>query len=1385
MANNILLSPEEWLKQDNDGETVLSPAEWLQREKTQKQQPSYIVPTPKSQEKIFGVSLANFPTQLVTPNTYQQALKEEEKGKTYLTAPEPPTTYETIKEKITNIVKQTPEFVANLTFIPQITERILGWANNPTEEVQRLLSAGKTKEERDYVSSLSPEEQIEYNRREIFNRLPEMVIFSTMGGTKPPKLPKGVKRIKPTIEGMPIPKVPSTEAVAKEPWQMTKGEYRNYRKERIKESRTPPAKGIRDIQGISDYSDYLRGKNAFYNWKQVHKESVYQAISEGKPIPLEVLADYPNLVKQVAKGIPKELEALVNKPIQIKRVDLIPEKKLGQYSGNIIIEKNIAKIPKERPELYNFAPKTEKGTILHELGHKIENELSDNIIAKFNTIKSREFHPKKYNVAGDYEPLPWPEDFAESFSKWSEHSDIFRKEFPQRAKFFDELGLRANIGKDTAKLDFYAQATGKVAKEVPAVVKLPVKPSAMPLTAPPPLAEAPKGAGIPPTGIPPSMIVTPEGITVKQIIKEAVSPQSQQISRTESQLLTKRIRDEARGAKWGYGAGEKTTRDILVKKFKEGQATLQAVKKDLVDIIKAEIPPAEQGKFLTDISRNLNPRQAWDELDRIIRIEEKATAKELISEIKKAGSEATNLEKVAVDYRKMVGDILAPYQKNQPSEKRLQKIMGLYDYVKTNPQLLVEHPELEKRLALLTKKPLTALTNPEKQVLLRQVEDAIKLGRLKLETRIQQQKRASDSIRADLLTTTRNRDISRKSFGYRTRRSMQIISDNNTTTPMVAYKMDGYKWDANTKRIQWLGNSKDTASVMARNKKEAFMDELGKIYPELPKSEEAAIGLHLYIEQEGFLTDEVFRSIMVENGWQSIPQKTERMQKAMDLMRKYAGENFDELQKVYINSQNEMMDKVTNYFPAFREGEMRAQTEIIPYRTKRTESGFTISREPGAEGLPRLDVVNVLGEHLDDVHNYIIMQPKLDSISRAINNSEYIEKAGVTNFNYWRDVIDITARQGGYSTAWKSFPLLGPLTRNVTTASIALKASSVFVQPFAIFPAMASAVERWGPRAAFDVLSGVAESFLIPGVTRKTISGSKALQLRYLGEPILSDVGGLGGIRKLALKPLQWADIKTTSGVQRGIERTLLRYKIPNAKEESEFFMHIVSGSNNYVYQPMVLAKGGQWGKTTFALQNFMMSQWSVITHQLAAGVITQSSFIKKIQALTGLGLVGAGLIAEELARNKVNDLITGRDKEERPLAQEIISSMIQAVPVFGYPMSAAMMDYDPDLEVPVSGAFEDVLKGGKDIWHRKTPMARWRGVSRVAGGVSALLGVPGTKQAEQLLRERVLAPAKNTFHIDLSQRDTPILSPEEWLKQDNETKTLSPEEWLRKEKSK
>lgn len=156
---------------------------------------------------------------------------------------------------------------------------------------------------------------------------------------------------------------PEKPAAEKQPWEMTTQEYQNYRKKLVDDLKTRPAEGIGDVEQIGKYSAYVRAKENLPNWKRDHKEEIAVALSEGKPVPPEVLKDYPDLQKLARKEATEPtLEELSAIPVgEFEQQAEAPTLSFGEDVAEAIKpeSESIARLEKRLSEISDLKQKAE------------------------------------------------------------------------------------------------------------------------------------------------------------------------------------------------------------------------------------------------------------------------------------------------------------------------------------------------------------------------------------------------------------------------------------------------------------------------------------------------------------------------------------------------------------------------------------------------------------------------------------------------------------------------------------------------------------------------------------------------------------------------------------------------------------------------------------------------------------------------------------------------------------------------------------------------------------------------------------------------------------------------------------------------------------------
>ncbi len=440
-------------------------------------------------------------------------------------------------------------------------------------------------------------------------------------------------------------------------------------------------------------------------------------------------------------------------------------------------------------------------------------------------------------------------------------------------------------------------------------------------------------------------------------------------------------------------------------------------------------------------------------------------------------------------------------------------------------------------------------------------------------------------------------------------------------------------------------------------------------------------------------------------------------------------------------------------------------------RTVQTQKSFVYERQKGVNKIPRTDVLGILEEAIAEQEWYIQLTPELENIKNYVLSKEYLEKAGQMAYNWWKDELDIVARRGWSANA-QSNPMLKQARINLNQAILGYKISSILMQPFAIFDAMAFATSQWGSKAAVEILRQFSNVWINPKYAQEIISKSPALSTRQGGEMAieenLKENKGISGLKEKFFRDsmtlLQKGDIKTAAGVQQGIENILKKYGIPNSKDEAEFFMNVVSGSNEISYRPHVLAKG-ELGRMWFTFQTFFLNRWGIVIHDLIkTGIITGKGateawkrFGNKLAALLGIGIFIGGSILEKKSRKLVYEKVTGNKLPNDSLLKTALLFIPTQIPYLGNVIEEATskMSSEPVL----IRTFGNLLKGGTSLATGKEKETKIKGTLKMSeAGMSLFLRLPGTAQFFDLLERLVpeKAPSSGYNRIPVTKPQPP-----------------------------
>ena len=867
------------------------------------------------------------------------------------------------------------------------------------------------------------------------------------------------------------------------------------------------------------------------------------------------------------------------------------------------------------------------------------------------------------------------------------------------------------------------------------------------------LLSATKGVSEPPIKRPPSLE------------KLGLREKPNLITRREDVLLRARIRSEARGAKVGILEGKRLTREELITKFKSSRETIKGIKKDLIKYIDENLPQEAKGKLTQALVRdNLTRKNAASIFSRVERMKETLTRKELVGEIKELSVPKGNL---AVDYQKQVVDVIGGIDLVKPTEATLKKLKGLRDFIqKEGTPLNIQSKHLEK-LNRLTKKNVSQLSTAELAELKDTLTQLQKLGELKQDLKYKYNERERKIALDRLLASTQN--IDPKVSGNQTKIDTYKVGAKKAYmdtlhTPRVADMIDGFNGyqGENAKYIKQLGAKETTAKENTRAIVNSALEEIQNLgVEELTAEQQIRMMINIRHREGAF--DQV-KTLMEKNGLKEIPKLTDQENKIIEILKKYTNQHTDDIAAVFEEIENQPFHKLKEYvLPIKYEKEFNlvpSQTiEQGRFRTTQTFKGFTYERQKGVEKTPRTDILAIFEEAINSQQWYLNMQPELENIKYLVKSEEYLAKGGEMASNWWRNELDIVARRGWSATA-HSNPILRQGRINLNQAILGYKISSILMQPFAVFDAMAYAQSRYGTMAVLEIIKEFSKAWIIPKYAKNIIAESPVLQQRQAGELAIEETlkkvgktkGLVNGFIRGGMSLLQKADVRTAAGIQQGLENILIKYGISNPKGESEFLMNLVSGSNEVSYRPHILASG-EGARTWFTFQTFFLNRWGILIHDLIkSGVIKGggetgwSGLWKRMSALIGLGIFIAGSIAENQSRKAIYETTTGKKLPNQSTAKTAMMFIPEQVPYFGNLIEAA--DRGGDANPPVIRTLENIFSGGASAIKGKTTKTQIKGgLKAVEAGVTLGVGIPGTAQFFDLM-ERIFLGGKETSSL-------------------------------------
>lgn len=835
----------------------------------------------------------------------------------------------------------------------------------------------------------------------------------------------------------------------------------------------------------------------------------------------------------------------------------------------------------------------------------------------------------------------------------------------------------------------------------------------------------------------------------------------------EQRVAKRQVDAERRQGRRDVKRTNRETKEQLVAAFKDSSNQITELVGDTKAFIMKNVPAGEREGLLSSLAdRRKTPqgqrKKAFSILDRAEKVIKKVEKAKTISDIKKLKLPARGKENIAVDYQKQINSLFEGVDLNKPTERTTKKLKSLEKFLEDNQEALQINPGLIKKLERLNKTPLKDMDQKQLSELKEVLQHLHNLGKLKASLKNKYNARERELKLKKLEASTKNIDPNVKDKSNLTaneKRKIEIRNGYMRTlhAPRVTDMLDGFKgYDGeNTKMVKRL----NMAETKAKNTTDAIMEDtlnrireagIEEITPEMSRN------VTIKLMQQQGATDQV--NILLElNNLKEVPELTTKEEFLVKLAQEKMSEFKDQMAAVSEEIENVPFQEIENYFPIkyteefnIAPGDSVKQTRN---RSTRTFQGFLEARKTGVKEEPRTDFLAVMEEAVNEQQWYMNIQPELENIKPLVLSEEYAQFGGDFAQKFWADYVDVVARRGWSATA-KANNFLRRRRVNINQAVLGYKVSTVLMQPFATFDAMAYGQSRFGTKATLQIMKEVSKSWVVPGVTKKTIDGSPTLQQRAGGELAIEEsfaetkraVGLYNKFKKNALVLIQKTDVKTAAGVQSAFEKILKDNNVPNYKQEAEFLMNLTQGSAEVTNRPLILSSG-EGSRTWFTFQTFFLNRWGIVAHDLIRGGILKPGIKTRLNALIGLGILMMGAIAEDETRNNLTKLLRGKDysKDDSRL-MDTMMFIPEQVPYFGNAIHSARKFNNASASAPLISIFEDTLGGGMQALTGKKRETKLKGLVKLARGLLAIeFGVPGTFQLAEFFNRLIDADPPGT----------------------------------------
>lgn len=500
-----------------------------------------------------------------------------------------------------------------------------------------------------------------------------------------------------------------------------------------------------------------------------------------------------------------------------------------------------------------------------------------------------------------------------------------------------------------------------------------------------------------------------------------------------------------------------------------------------------------------------------------------------------------------------------------------------------------------------------------------------------------------------------------------------------------------------------------------------------------------------------------------KEGWDFVSPLTEKERGAMDVMRRYFKEIYPSVAGTYEAINNTPFPDIENYFPLKTDKkeerfDIDDKDQAFDFKMTKTSQGFTVERQPGAGRILDIYVFRTFSDQISKQVYYSEVQPTIDRTRQVVNTPQYQSKLNQETQNYWRQFIEDVVSRGMGKSRFLGQGVLDTARVNISTAILGYKASTILIQPSAVFDSMVALRQELGWGAVAEVIPRFMKMMFSPAAVQSAIETSAALANRQGGVLEIQEMkNATSGIfadspwrrgwhtfKANAYAGIRFTDMRTAASVFDTLYKGYLKkgYSSEAATRRAEQMMMLSQSSANVAARPQIL--NNSVTKAVLPFQSFVLNAFNNIRYDsIQRELKTRGNVTGTVMAVSNMQFLVYAVAYEAYLYAALGSLL-GYDDDE-PFWKRMLASGIGRIPGAGFfiAFDGSFHQNGIDANNPIIDSVQAAYKVLMDAVSTEQEVSRkefYKGIR----GVATLLGLPGTQQINQLLT------APSLFGLDL-----------------------------------